>query len=139
MRTTMRRVIVSAAALLAAATMSASVGARAATGTLYVHIVCDQNAGKIHVAVRKHSSATPMAQADLTAGQIFDKTFPNIQTGPQEWYLVDFSWPATDFHNLSDGAGDIIATGKPADANNRVTAWQAAGKGVNVSIPALMR
>lgn len=121
-------------------TATAVIGAAPApaTGTLYVHMVGDANPGKVHIVVRK-ASGTKLDQTDITSGQIYDKQFPNLTTGPQEWYVVELSWPASDFHNMSDSSGNIVATGVPATANNRVNSWQVAGTGVNAQVPALMR
>lgn len=114
------------------------VRATPATGTLYVHFVGDSNPGTIHLEVRKHSGAL-LAATDLAQGQTWDKTFPGLTLGPQEWYVVAISWPSSDFHNIGDSNGNIVASGTPATANNRLTAWQVSGNNVNARVPILMR
>jgi hypothetical protein len=115
------------------------VAAAGKNGVLYVKIKGDPNKGKIHIKIHSpFAGGATLYDGQLGAGETLEKTFTGLNNGPQQWYLVSFDWPQTDFHNMSASTGNTIAWGTPVNANNAVLSWQIAGTGAFGSVPVLL-
>lgn len=106
----------------------------ASAGTIYLDLYNDPNPGNVTVSVRSVSSSTPIYSVSLAPNK---GTGVQVLTVPSGNYVVSFAWPNPNFHNLAAGGGHAnnIATCNPPTGACVLSSWQAAGTGVNASIP----